>query len=1023
MVRKIMNEKLSRDACFVVGAGLTSAAVGKDSPLASWTNLIQDGINHLEKMRDLDKSGAAALRTLLFEADDSSSLLAVADLLKDSFNSQQEFRNWLSALCKNEKINNSNLIDKLLYSGKIIITTNYDDILERRAIDIGIDVVSLTWRDVGKVKLAFSNEEMCIFHIHGYYKDPASIIFTSDEYEKLASSNGSEIFQSLLMTRQLIFLAVGEGIRDLDFTSQFETFMNFAETGENNDLFLCSSRDLGKSQIICKDYQLQVVPYGNRYTELPQFIDNLLLQSQREQQDLNIEKRLEKGTGDYKEIFSIKNGADLICPCGFIRKRPTLFSTEKERKKDYESGAFNRISSKEIIKCKPSVILISAQGVNSGLTTALLTIAAENHDKTKNDIINLSYKTCSNDLESAINERLARPGVDPKSLLITIDDVLTTDNQKKASIRTAKSFLKSLKSIQPFKCFLGCRDSQLQEIFQLLNECGIEYSTYYLDSVRKKDINRLAKVCLHESTEDGDNYAQIVYDTMGRMNLPRTYMNAELLLSIVKSSPDIVATASSQAILLQAFCDKLAKLVGDRILGTNITPRDIHRVLAKIAETMIRKDVQVIEKSEVNRIVVDFFKKQNIETNSDDFLSLLTQVHIFSEFNDKATKHDMLLFSRASYLLLYGALFVKPYNIGKSGEEFLDYLLSNSLHYANVIEMFTELDGTSSKVLKNVVVEYEKVEKEYLGKVKVDFSEIAPSDISDNAEMVDGRAMDPIEAEAEADSLLDISNGSQFLVDQVFQASDSDDFSQKGIYISTEKFNDSLEDKWFFVLNFLSLITKWSNYLDEQDDCWRNVALQEIVYGWGMFFLLYRNSPEAKRALLSAIKKISADEKPIDYTDYQLYSYIEASYWSFLCMEISNNLATERLGSLINDIISINQECSDYKTRCPNILSCFIFILATRPNKWKEICNSLIKSMSSILNQPILFKLIKNLLSQMYITGFDLQNRLMDDRDLNGILSLFDSLQLPSDNENRGLDLKNLKLQRKRYQSKKPMEE
>ena len=124
----------------VVGAGVTLSATRKVSgealPRLTWTGLIRNGLDYLVASRYVDASAGRTKRAFdALEDPDPGSLLEAANFMADRMKHNRQFPTWLESVFGNlhQEVRYPSLLNVLRVlhqKGAMLLTTNYDDLLE-----------------------------------------------------------------------------------------------------------------------------------------------------------------------------------------------------------------------------------------------------------------------------------------------------------------------------------------------------------------------------------------------------------------------------------------------------------------------------------------------------------------------------------------------------------------------------------------------------------------------------------------------------------------------------------------------------------------------------------------------------------------------------------------------------------------------------------------------------------------------------------------------------------------------------
>ncbi len=151
-----------------------------------------------------------------------------AEVLRNFFD-EDEFKNIIFNIYKPKENNFKPFHQKLIQVPfRHYLTTNYDIVLESASISLSKSLEPFCWLDIVKLRnfFQFINDptqqgNRCIFHIHGVYGKPESIILTEKDYINFYSREdlAQKILWSIISSFSMCF--IGFSMSDLDLLSIF----------------------------------------------------------------------------------------------------------------------------------------------------------------------------------------------------------------------------------------------------------------------------------------------------------------------------------------------------------------------------------------------------------------------------------------------------------------------------------------------------------------------------------------------------------------------------------------------------------------------------------------------------------------------------------------------------------------------------------------------------------------------------------------------------------------------------------
>ncbi|MFJ6897379.1 SIR2 family NAD-dependent protein deacylase [Streptomyces hokutonensis] len=265
------------NAVFVVGAGVSLLASGS-APTASWLGLIEAGMQRCEDLDpSLKKWRLDSLRIL--KGKDASSKVSVAQDVKDHLSRApgQQYANWLADTVGALPIVNRGILDVLSVARTPILTTNYDDLLERTS---GRNAV--TWDRLAEMQDEIRNPGSSVIHLHGFWRRQESVVFGYRDYSTVLSDQASQaILRALLAFKTLIFVGFGEGLADPNFSALTGWLTSTLSDTGVAPIALVKDDEYKKGAIArYRPVGINAVPYGPMYDDLESFLSGMKNESQ-----------------------------------------------------------------------------------------------------------------------------------------------------------------------------------------------------------------------------------------------------------------------------------------------------------------------------------------------------------------------------------------------------------------------------------------------------------------------------------------------------------------------------------------------------------------------------------------------------------------------------------------------------------------------------------------------------------------------------------------------------------------------
>jgi hypothetical protein len=270
--KDLRNKRLA----IIVGAGVTLSATADSSgkPLSriTWTGLIQNGLDFLvgegyvDRLNHGTKPAYEALQN-----PDINGMLDAANILSSQLRQHGQFPTWLQSVfgSLDQNVRHPAILEalkKLHDNGAILLTTNYDDILEkycglrhigRSKIE---DIVKFRRGDLGGV-----------FHVHGSYHDPQEVVLDTTGYYQIKESDEVQnMLKAFLDDKTILFVGCGSGLEDPNFDGLLKWAAERQKNIPNIHCLLVRDGD----SLVCKP--LLRVRYGPQYQDLAPYLNKLL---------------------------------------------------------------------------------------------------------------------------------------------------------------------------------------------------------------------------------------------------------------------------------------------------------------------------------------------------------------------------------------------------------------------------------------------------------------------------------------------------------------------------------------------------------------------------------------------------------------------------------------------------------------------------------------------------------------------------------------------------------------------------
>ncbi|KAL2096515.1 hypothetical protein ACEWY4_008663 [Coilia grayii] len=285
-----LKTKRARELVLVVGTGVSSAVAPQVPALRSWKGLIQA---LLDAANDFDLLEEEESRRFQKSLQEDKNLVHVAhDLIQKLSPRTGNVRSTFFKDClyevfdslegKMEHMGKHLLrsVLQLMESGALVLTTNFDNLLELYAAHHGTRLESLDLTDEKKVlEWAQGKRNLSVLHIHGVYTNPSGIVLHPAGYQNvLRNTEVMREIQKLYETKSFVFLGCGRTVDDTTFQALFLEAVKHKSDLEHFMLVRRGAEDVDEFKKLrdnMLDKGIKVISYGSDYADLPDYFERL----------------------------------------------------------------------------------------------------------------------------------------------------------------------------------------------------------------------------------------------------------------------------------------------------------------------------------------------------------------------------------------------------------------------------------------------------------------------------------------------------------------------------------------------------------------------------------------------------------------------------------------------------------------------------------------------------------------------------------------------------------------------------
>uniref|UniRef100_A0A8C2R617 Protein FAM118B n=1 Tax=Capra hircus TaxID=9925 RepID=A0A8C2R617_CAPHI len=283
-----LKTKKPRELVLVIGTGISAAVAPQVPALKSWKGLIQALLDAAIDFDLLEDEESKKFQKCLHE--DKNLVHVAHDLIQKLSPRTSNVRSTFFKDCLYEvfddlesKMEDSGkqLLQSVLHlmeNGALVLTTNFDNLLELYAADQGKQLESLDLTDEKKVlEWAQEKRKLSVLHIHGVYTNPSGIVLHPAGYQNvLRNTEVMREIQKLYENKSFLFLGCGWTVDDTTFQALFLEAIKHKSDLEHFMLVRRGDVDeFKKLRENMLDKGIKVISYGNDYADLPEYFRRL----------------------------------------------------------------------------------------------------------------------------------------------------------------------------------------------------------------------------------------------------------------------------------------------------------------------------------------------------------------------------------------------------------------------------------------------------------------------------------------------------------------------------------------------------------------------------------------------------------------------------------------------------------------------------------------------------------------------------------------------------------------------------
>jgi SIR2-like domain len=273
----LRRELHARRVIVIAGTGVslsTTDPAGRE--VAGWKGLLYNGAARCRSVLQPPPTPSWGKRIrACIGSNDIDELLAAAHQIQRKLSRPPEgnYGKWLRETVGSLSVANDSLIRAIADLGVPIATTNYDGLITQVTKKRPI-----TWRDHVLVERWSKGDEDAVFHIHGYWERPESVVLGISSYEDiLRDPTAQHLLQRCFTGGRILFLGFGAGLEDPNFSALLAWHRQVFPRSEYPHFRLAVQKDVNALQRFHGEagHNISVICCGQDHPDLIPFLQNL----------------------------------------------------------------------------------------------------------------------------------------------------------------------------------------------------------------------------------------------------------------------------------------------------------------------------------------------------------------------------------------------------------------------------------------------------------------------------------------------------------------------------------------------------------------------------------------------------------------------------------------------------------------------------------------------------------------------------------------------------------------------------
>lgn len=866
----------------------------------------------------------------MIDADDLtfSATFLKSNIIEDC--GKRAYWDWLSDTSEHmPKRKDMALIRAIVETGCLILTTNYDNLIEKEFPDLD----SMTWRDTARIQQTIHDGTQAVIHIHGSFKDPNSIIFDADDYQKLNDEPAMKRqLDSLIVDRTLIFLGVGDGLHDDDFGPKLKEFSEVFDKGASRHVLLCTGADLGRLSKELRDTQTRPLVYGDTFEDLPPYIKQAFPQGSLIRSDKAALERIENIMQPIAQCAGVTHPSQIAIPPSFVHNRPPRVSDLTQLNdvdEDYERIEHYPDTRGTVVAAFP----------DGGLTTAL-SMVARNLGNTHHLIVHptVEFREALKFLRN----------LGEQECVVAIDNVTCQSNDNVHRLDSVISKLQNMPQVRYF--ILGCKDADLEKISVKLDSKDV--SLLHLDQIRPSDVYKMSEKFFElEPHEVQQQKGEIVLKTIQNNNLPHSYSVLCTLFALVAQGQSLRGDINEVQLLNDLVSFQLRRI--GNATNSNADDDDLKYMLAILAQMIVENDGSPVSKDDyTSRILHDYAS----------FGKDIDPTEALGHFCDaqwvdwrKNSSPSTLSFYRGCYLALFSAWAPRKLQPGDKQKSFRELLEADLYKYSKIIESMLRLaiqDSSDRDLFVNM-----------LNKCAEDIKSTKSTEPSPQSPQQPKNLLESDDSEEGHRIQKEISKEVDKVNNLVFSMSDVNDH---GVGVLRKRHSDD----FYLPLMLSSRFLGFSKFLP--DITFKKDMLQVVFNAWTEPYYMLAGNDEIRNSITEQLPGVS----PLERERIQKVLAGQIVVW-----QIMDAFRSHEMDNVVKQLI-VTSSMSTYTVGIVG------YLLAIHPNGWVAELDAFIKKQPSVLRSSFIQDFLLLLLESFYVRREDNLGGKISSQDRDTIWSL-----------------------------------